>query len=56
LIIIGDHNANIYLSSRNLKNNKVITADKLNTYDILNANNIVISESAVEKIEKQFNA
>ncbi len=56
LIIIGDHNANIYLSSRNLKKNKVITADKLNTYDILNANNIVISESAVEKIEKQFNA
>ena len=29
-------NNNIYLSSRNLKKAKVITADQLNTYDVLN--------------------
>jgi ribosomal protein L4 len=35
---------------------KVITVDKLNTYDILDAKNLVISESAVDMIDKQFKA
>ena len=56
LFVLGEHNENVYLSSRNLQSSKVITVDKLNTYDILNANNLVISESAVKQIEKQFKA
>ena len=44
-------NNNIYLSSRNIKNSKVIINSELNTYEITDANNILILESAVEGIE-----
>lgn len=56
LFVMAENNRNIYLSSRNLVSSKVITVDKLNTYDILDAKNLVISESAVDMIDKQFKA
>ena len=40
-----------YLSSRNVQGTNVVTADSLNTYEIVNANKVVIAEGAVEKIE-----
>ncbi len=52
LLVLGESNKNIYLSSRNLGNAKVVTASDLNTYDILNANNILLVESSVKEIEK----
>lgn len=55
LFVIGEKNDNIYLSSRNLQKAKVITADSVNTYDVLHANNLVIAKSAVEIIEKNLN-
>jgi large subunit ribosomal protein L4 len=54
LFIIPEENSNIYLSSRNLKNAKVITATQLNTYDVMNADTLLISEGSIEKIEKLF--
>jgi len=51
LIVIPDSNKNVYLSSRNLKGTKVVTASEINTYDILNANMVVISEGSISKIE-----
>ena len=51
LVVTSDINNNIYLSSRNLKNSKVVINSELNTYEILDANNILILESAVEGIE-----
>ena len=56
LFVLAQNNRNIYLSSRNMVSSKVITVDKLNTYDILDAKNLVISESAVDMIDKQFKA
>ena len=56
LFVLAENNRNIYLSSRNMFSSKVITVDKLNTYDILDAKNLVISESAVDMIDKQFKA
>jgi large subunit ribosomal protein L4 len=56
LFVLAENNRNIYLSSRNMVSSKVITVDKLNTYDILDAKNLVISESAVDMIDKQFKA
>ena len=56
LFVLAENNRNIYLSSRNMVSSKVITVDKLNTYDILDAKNLVISESAVVMIDKQFKA
>ena len=54
LFVASEKDQNTLLSSRNVKNTKVITADKLNTYDILNSAKLIISEKAVEQIENQF--
>ncbi|NNG09662.1 MAG: 50S ribosomal protein L4, partial [Arenibacter sp.] len=54
LIVLGDSNNNVYLSSRNLGGSEVITNTELSTYKILNANNIVLLESALEGIESNL--
>jgi large subunit ribosomal protein L4 len=51
LVVLSESNKNIYLSSRNLTRSKVVTASELNTYDILNAQNVVLLESSVGVIE-----
>lgn len=52
LFVVSESNNNIYLSSRNLKGAKVVTASDINTYDLMNANSVIVSEGALEKIEK----
>ena len=47
LVVLGESNKNVYLSSRNLKNSKVIIASELNTYSISNASDLILDESAV---------
>ena len=54
LFVTSEKDQNTFLSSRNVKNAKVITADKLNTYDILYSHNLIISENAFDQIEKLF--
>ena len=51
LLVIPQTNKNIYLSSRNLQGKKVVTASDLNTYDILNAGNLLIVEGSLEVME-----
>ncbi len=48
-------NDNVYLSARNIGTMKVVTADLLNTYDVLNAKKVVLAKSSVEVIEKILN-
>ena len=55
LVIIPELNQNIYLSSRNLQNSKVVIANDINTFDILNANNVVLFEGSVKTIENLLN-
>jgi large subunit ribosomal protein L4 len=55
LVVVGAHNKNVYLSSRNLPTAKVVTASDLNTYDILNAESLVLAESSVKAIETILN-
>ena len=55
VLVLGELNKNVYLSSRNLKNSKVVINSELNTYGISNANSLIISESAVAKIESLLN-
>ncbi len=55
LLILGEKNDNVYLSSRNLGRVKVVTADSVNTFDVLNARKIVMAESSIEVIEKILN-
>lgn len=52
LFILPQSNKNVYLSSRNLERSKVVTASDLSTYDILNANNLIVTESALPIIEQ----
>lgn len=54
LIVLGDSNKNVYLSSRNLKASSVVTNSELSTYAILNANNLVLLESSLEGIEENL--
>ena len=50
LFVIENQNNFVSLSARNLKNVKVVNACQLNTYDIVNASNIVISEGSISEI------
>jgi large subunit ribosomal protein L4 len=54
LIVLGDSNKNVYLSSRNLKASNVVTNSELSTYAILNANNLVLLEGSLEGIEENL--
>ncbi len=54
LIVLGDTNKNVYLSSRNLKTSEVISSSELSTYKILNAKSIVFLEGSLEGIESKL--
>jgi large subunit ribosomal protein L4 len=47
-------NKNVYLSSRNLPKSRVVNGLNLNTYAILNAGKLVITEDAITEIEANF--
>ncbi|MBE9201049.1 MULTISPECIES: 50S ribosomal protein L4 [unclassified Nodularia (in: cyanobacteria)] len=47
---------NVYLSARNIENLKLIAADQLNVYDLLHADKIVITASALAKIQEVYSA
>ena len=55
VLVMSNSNRNILLSSRNLKNSRVVLASELNTYDVMNANKLMFTESSVSEIEKIFN-
>jgi large subunit ribosomal protein L4 len=52
LLVMPDTDNNLVLSTRNIRKAKVTRAEMLNTYDILNANNLLIAESSVPIIEE----
>jgi len=54
LVIIDGPSLNIKKSISNLSNVKLIAADQLNVFDILNANKLVIGQSAIEKIQEVY--
>ena len=54
LLVLQKENKNVYLSSRNLDKSKITTAGQLTTYDVLNAQALVFTESAVEALNKIF--
>jgi len=54
LFVLGESNNSVYLSSRNFKGSEVITSSEISTYKILNANNIVLLEGALEGLESNL--
>jgi large subunit ribosomal protein L4 len=55
LLILPETNKNVVLSGRNIQNAKVTTADQINTYDVMHADNVIVVESAISKIETLLN-
>jgi large subunit ribosomal protein L4 len=55
VLLLGELNKYVYLSSRNLKNSKVVINSELNTYSISNANSLIFSESAIAGLESLLN-
>ncbi len=55
VLVLGDTNNNVYLSSRNLEGAKVVKASDLNTYDIVNAQSLILLESSVKVLESILN-
>ena len=54
VLVLAESNKNIFLSSRNLKKVRVVLASELNTYDVMNANKLMVMESSINVIEKNF--
>ncbi|MBD3723755.1 MAG: 50S ribosomal protein L4 [Flavobacteriaceae bacterium] len=54
LFVLGDTNKNVYLSSRNLQSTSVVTASELNTYAVMNAKSLVLTEGSVNGIESNL--
>jgi large subunit ribosomal protein L4 len=55
LFILPESNKNVVLSGRNVQNSKVTTADQINTYDLMNADNVIFVESSISKVETLLN-
>jgi large subunit ribosomal protein L4 len=55
LLILPELNKNVVLSGRNIQNAKITTAEQINTYDLMNADNVILVESSVSKIENLLN-
>ncbi len=53
IFVLNERNKNVYLSSRNLKNSKVVTISELNTYDIMNASALLFVESSIDVLQKK---
>ena len=52
LFVVDELNDDVILSSRNLNNVLLLTVDELNVYDIVCADTLVITESAVKQLEE----
>ncbi len=51
LFVLKEKNNNLYLSSRNLQNSKVLTLSELNTYEIMNATTLLFVESSLDVLQ-----
>ena len=52
LIILDEADKNVYLSSRNFQGSDVITVSELNTYRLMSAKNIVLTEASAGRIKE----
>ena len=55
LFLLSENNNNVYLSARNLQGTEVMEAAKLNTYKVLNADVLVVSEKSLAVIDGILN-
>jgi len=55
LMLVGDNSKNVFLSSRNLKKAQVTTVSEVNTYDLINAEHLILCESTLDQLKERFN-
>jgi len=55
LLVLPETNSSIVLSGRNVQNAKIVTADQINTYDVVNAEQLILVESSLSKIDNLLN-
>jgi len=55
LLVLPEANSSIVLSGRNVQNAKIVTADQINTYDVMNAEQLILVESSLSKIDNLLN-
>jgi large subunit ribosomal protein L4 len=51
LLVLPDTSKNVVLSGRNIQNTKITTAEQINTYDLMNADTVIIAESSLTKVQ-----
>lgn len=54
LLVLAESNKFVFLSSRNLQQIKVVNVCDLNTYDILNAKNLIFVEDSAKKLDEIY--
>ena len=54
LFVLPENSKNIYLSSRNLENVKVINVNEINTYDIMNAYSVVFVDGSLDALYTEY--
>jgi len=55
LLVLPETNKNVVMAGRNIQNAKITTADQINTYDLMNADNVIFVESSISKVENLLN-
>ncbi len=50
-LVLAENDSNLMLSTRNVENAKTVLASELNTYEIMNADNLILSQSSIQIIE-----
>lgn len=55
LLVLGNEDKNVYMSSKNIQKAEVVLANNINTYDIMKAKTLILTEGSIEKVESLFN-
>jgi large subunit ribosomal protein L4 len=55
LVVLPEVAKNVVLAGRNIQKTKVTTADQINTYDVMNAENVIFVESSINKVVTLLN-
>ncbi|MEQ9405204.1 MAG: 50S ribosomal protein L4 [Cyclobacteriaceae bacterium] len=55
LLLLSEQNKNVFLSSRNLKKTNVSTVDEVNTYDLINAERLILCEGTLAQLKERLN-
>jgi len=51
LLVLSEANKNIVLSGRNVQNTKIVTAAQVTTFDLMNADKLILVESSISKFD-----